>query len=31
MAKKKTAPKPYEKPDQLRIEGDKIFSPLRQE
>ena len=30
MAKQKTAPKPYEKPDQLRIEGDKIFSPLRQ-
>jgi len=30
MAKKKTVPKPYEKPDQIRIEGDKIFSPLRQ-
>ncbi len=30
MAKKQPAPKPYAKPDQLRIEGDKIFSPLRQ-
>ena len=29
MAKKQTAPKPYEKPDQIRIEGEKIYSPLR--
>jgi type I restriction enzyme M protein len=29
MAKEKKAPKPYEKPDQIRIEGDKIYSPLR--
>jgi type I restriction enzyme M protein len=30
MAKKKIEPKPYEKPDQIRIEGEKIYSPLRQ-
>jgi type I restriction enzyme M protein len=29
MAKKQTEPKPYEKPDQIRIEGEKIYSPLR--
>ena len=29
MVRKKTAPKPYAKPDQLRIEGSKIFSPVR--
>jgi type I restriction enzyme M protein len=29
MAKKKIVAKPYEKPDQIRIEGDKIYSPLR--
>ncbi len=30
MAKRKIEPKPYEKPDQIRIEGEKIYSPLRQ-
>lgn len=30
MPKKKTAPKAYAKPDQIQIEGNKIFSPVRQ-
>ncbi|MFH1549015.1 MAG: N-6 DNA methylase [Planctomycetota bacterium] len=30
MAKKKPAPQPYAKPDQIRIRGNEIFSPLRQ-
>ncbi|MBM4163289.1 MAG: restriction endonuclease subunit M [Lentisphaerae bacterium] len=29
MAKKKQEPQPYAKPDQIRIEGNKIFSPVR--
>lgn len=29
MAKKKQAPQPYAKPDQIRIESNKIFSPVR--
>ncbi len=30
MAKKTAVPQPYAKPDQIRIEGNKIFSPVRQ-
>lgn len=30
MPKKKTEPKPYAKPDEIQIEGNKIFSPVRQ-
>ncbi len=30
MAKKQTEPKLYAKPDQVRIDGNKIFSPVRQ-
>ncbi len=30
MAKKKLAPQPYAKPDQIQIRGNEIFSPLRQ-
>lgn len=30
MAVKKSAPQPYAKPDQVRIRGNEIFSPLRQ-
>ena len=30
MAKKKPAPQPYAKPDQIQIRGNEIFSPLRQ-
>src|SRR3990170_7901543 len=30
MAKKKAAPQPYAKPDQIQIRGNEIFSPLRQ-
>ena len=30
MAKKKPAPQPYAKPDQIQIRGNQIFSPLRQ-
>jgi len=30
MARKTTQPRPYAKPDQIRIEGNKIFSPVRQ-
>ncbi len=30
MAKKQTTPKPYVKPDQIQIQGNKIYSILRQ-
>ena len=30
MAKRKPAPQPYAKPDQIQIRGNQIFSPLRQ-
>lgn len=30
MAKRKAAPQPYAKPDQIQIRGNQIFSPLRQ-
>lgn len=30
MAKRKTSPKTYAKPDQIQIDGNKIFSPIRQ-
>ena len=30
MAKKKPAPQPYAKPDQIQVPGKTIFSPLRQ-
>jgi type I restriction enzyme M protein len=30
MAKNKPVPQPYAKPDQIRIRGNEIFSPLRQ-
>ena len=29
MAKKQTAPQPYANPDRIRIDGDRIYSPLR--
>ena len=29
MAKKKPEPQPYAKPDQIRIRGNQIFSPVR--
>ena len=30
MAKKKPTPQPYAKPDEIQIQGNKIYSPLRQ-
>jgi type I restriction enzyme M protein len=30
MARKKPAPQPYAKPDQIQLRGNQIFSPLRQ-
>ena len=30
MAKRRPAPQPYAKPDQIQIRGNQIFSPLRQ-
>ena len=29
MAKKKAAPQPYAKPDQIQIRGNEIFCPLK--